>query len=76
MLRGAVMTPEADSVRVAMAHAAEAAFDRLARAQVSTATGSSSSSGGHGSGLRNFGVALVDTSWPNSPPASPRWCAC
>eukprot|EP00903_Cladosiphon_okamuranus_P006860 g6681.t1 len=33
VLREAFMTPEADSVRVAMAHAAEAAFDRLARAQ-------------------------------------------
>lgn len=43
VLRGARMTPEADAVRVAMAHAAGAAFDRLARAQVSTGRGGTGS---------------------------------
>ena len=34
MLRGAYMAPDADNVRAAMARAAEAAFDRLAKQQV------------------------------------------
>lgn len=34
IVRGAYMTPEADDVRRAMARAAEAAFDRLAKQQV------------------------------------------
>lgn len=39
VLRGAYMTPEAEDICVAMALASEAAFDRLAKAQVSESTG-------------------------------------
>lgn len=35
-LRGAYMTPEADGIRRTMALMAEAAFDRLAKAQVTS----------------------------------------
>lgn len=38
VLRGAYMTPEADDVRIAMARGTEAAFVRLAKAQVSEST--------------------------------------